>query len=268
MTSAAGPRGCPRWSDTRTVRVVARLAQGAVLDERWPATLDGIVASQARRDRLGDCHGSDPDHHTDRLPFCRVTEGTGKQWWWAASGAEPIGIAERDVHWVHKRVKHAAADQCTGAHLPPTIYDSMSRWRAYRLPVVATACAALGWWAVGHPDEIAAAVDRVCSVGGKWATGEGRVVTWEVTDCGHADLARVVWSDDGTISRPVPARCAATVGAAPDCDTVQAAVRPPYWRPPPVTEGSFARAWREVIAPWTTQIGCCWTPPATLAVEA
>lgn len=90
----------------------------------------------------------------------------------------------------------------------------------------------------------------ITRVGGDRRDGWGQVEGWDVTDVGPADRAWALWRDDGRIARPVPTASATTLGLAADVDAVEAAYRPPYWRPPvAAAAGMFAREWRACIAP-------------------
>lgn len=250
------------WAGARLVEVTAHLEQGAALDDRWPVTLDAILATAARRRRLGTDYGRVVDHHIDPLGLCLVRPNP---WWWAASGATVADPAVKEVHWIHGHVKHLQAEDVTGEHLPPIIRDGASRWRAWRKPIVVTATAALRWRALGDPRAIESLLGEITAVGKKRGTGEGHVTGWEVTDAGaikqhNSSLLSVVWADDGTITRPVPARHSNLVSAPAGCDTVQWAIRPPYHRPPQThsEDGGWGRQWRQVIAPWTTREGGGW----------
>jgi CRISPR type IV-associated protein Csf3 len=238
----------------RLVRVTAHLRGGAALDPRWPLPLDGLLASAARRRRLGTLHGGARDLHVEDLPLGRYTRC--RRWFWLASCAAPDQAAEEELHYWHRRVPHAAAEKVTGSLLPPQIYEGHGRYRAYRMPLVITVTTSLTWLAAGDPDAIADLLDDVWCVGKKRSQGEGAVTGWEAEDAGDPDVTAVLWRD-GRIGRPVPARAAAELGV-PGAETVRGCYRPPYWRPPqdhgPAgSDGPFARQWQEVLAPWTTQ---------------
>lgn len=248
-----GPRRGVAWEGSRLLRVTAHLQQGAVLPPVFPAPLDGILASAAHRQVLGQRYGHEHDPHVRDLPLATWRAGAGKQWVWAASCAHTDSDV-REAHYWHKRTPHAVAEVVTGSHLPPTIYEGHGRYRHYRTPLAVTVTGQLRWWAVGDPDGVRALLGSVWCVGKKAAQGEGRVMAWHVTDEGSADAWPVLWST-GRIGRPMPARAAEALGLV-DPDVVEHAVRPPYWRPPAGMDGDAkTRAYRTVIAPWTQPPG-------------
>lgn len=245
--------------DARVLRVVAHLQSGAALPRVFPAALDGVLASAARRRRLGGGYGGLVDHHVEGLPLASTRPGKlfGRQWVWLASCARPVGGSTvDDVRWWHKRFDETEAEQIVD-RLPAS--TSTGPFKSWRVPILVTVASALEWWAVGDRDGIVDLLGDVCQIGHKRSMGEGLVVGWDVEDCGPVDPAeqvggnvtRVWWADDGTIARPVPSRGAAVLGLGA-VDVVPHTIRPPYWRAPQTEAGGgFARAARDVIAPWT-----------------
>lgn len=197
--------------------VTARFAGRRTLevDSWWPLLLDGLLAGVLRQPRA-------KPNQTVALPLGRHYRDAGKQWYWMASVAGPLGPG-LDRSWVTR------FDRAPG-------------------PVELT-CEGLEWRAVGHLDAVRAAVGAVASLGNRDA--RALVSHWEVHDAGEESDDWTTWLASGLIARPVPARVALSLGV-PDADTVDGPLRPPYWRPPPRGDGhGFERAWREVLAPWT-----------------
>lgn len=239
----------------RLVRVTARLQSGAVLPSWFPAPLDGLLASTARRARLGARYGSEVDHHTERLPLRRVRDGLGARWVWAATCATPVGTTDEETRWWHQRWDVVPSEQVVD-RLPARTGSGagVGRWKIARVPYSVTVTAALEWWAVGDPAEIRRLCEATPSVGKKRAMGEGMVLDWTVEDVDVPAWEPICWHADGTIARPFPVR-AATVLGVDTPETVQHTYRPPYWRPPQaeVEHGGFMRTLPEVVAPWTTR---------------
>lgn len=240
MTTRLGPSVF--FGAARSLRVVARLQQGAVLDEQWPQTLDGLLAMSARRRRLGSNYGLVADHHRhcDYLGLTRCRRlGLGSQWSWMASGARPRGSTDRELHWWHSRFDHAPAERAVNG-LPPIVRTNQGRYRSYRTPLVVTVTSVLEWRAAGDAERVRDLLADVICVGKKRSQGEGLVLEWTVTDVGPPSDEWALWDVAGYISRPISIRGAPLL--APAADTVMAALRPPYFQ---------GRQLRPAIAPWT-----------------
>ena len=174
----------------------------------------------------------------------------GAQWVWAASCAFWDGD-ERDLRYWHSRFGHQRAEEVCRDKLPPMVYETHGRYRAYRIPMVVTLATELRWRAVGDPDKLAELCRQVYQIGKKRSQGEGRVLGWSVIDEGPPDLTWPLWTPDGRIARPVPVRMAAWLGLD-NPPVTSGAIRPPYWRPPPGMDGDAKhRQWRQIIAPGT-----------------
>lgn len=107
------------------------------------------------------------------------------------------------------------------------------------------------WHAVGDAGRVRGLLAGVGRIGNRNSRCE--VQRRDVVDAGPAPecSTEALWLPCGLIARPVAAR-AATVLGVPGAETVDGTVRPPYWRAPPNTDGgTFERAWRPVLAPWT-----------------
>lgn len=239
------PRLSPKVDECRDLIVRAWMQQGAVLDEQWPITLDGILAGIARRQRLGRVYGTEIDHHVDPLPIARFDPPSslglgqvGKQWHWMASCARPHGVSARELHWWHGRFDEQRASYMV-SNLPPIVRPNQGRYRSYRSPLVITVCAALEWHVTGLADELLALCQQSVCIGKKHAQGEGLVIRWEVIDHGPPTSLWHMWWEDGRVARPVTARLAPTF--APSAQIVDAALRPPYFQ---------GKRLRPALAPW------------------
>jgi hypothetical protein len=275
-----------RIEECRNLTVTAELAHGVVADGPWPLLLDGVLESAARRELLGESYGdgrdltdeqqqwlrtpdadrardsgarpgwlADADAQTRRPRLPLATYGWHRpklaaQWVWLASCAT-WSTTEADLRYWHARFGHADAERVCGPLLPAMVYETHGRYRSYRVPLAVTLAGVLTWRVCGDAQLLLELCRRVDQLGKKHSQGEGRVLGWHVTDDGPPDPAWALWGADGRIARPVPARAATLLGV-PDAATVSIdAVRPPYWRPAPTTEGSFRRERRDVLAPTT-----------------
>lgn len=250
--------------ECRLLRVEARLRHGLPAGHLWfPHPLDGILASAARRRRLGGSYGIAVDHHAEPLPLAG-TARTGRahglhgwddqRWVWAASCAQwGSDLGERDTRWKHKRPwsqLQAESVGITGDRVPAN--PDAGAFKAQRIPKSIIPVLDVWWWAIGDRSEVEDLLGSVAAIGDDHNIGEGVVARWTVTDDGDPDWERVWWGDDGRVARPVPARHAEHLGV-PGCETVLVeSYRPPYWRAMPTSApGAFRRDAVEVIAPWT-----------------
>lgn len=272
----------------RNITVTAHLAHGVVLPMMWPIPLDGALEACARRDTLGEHYGDGRELSAEQNAWLSTAEGDaarttgrrpgwlaaadrqvrrkplplaifgwrrpqfGKQWIWLASCALLPADAPMDTRWWHRRFGHARAEQVVGERLPATVYETHGPYRSYRVPLAVTMVDRLTWRVVGDLDPLLALCLRIDQLGRKRSQGEGVVLGWDAVDEGPADLDWALWTPDGCIARPVPARAAGHLGV-PGARTVPGTIRAPYWRPPQTETpgGGFRRAWRDVLAPDT-----------------
>jgi len=242
------PSAC-EYESLRNVSVFAQVQAGAVLHEEWPILLDGILASVERRRRLGADYNSPEDCQVESLPLARWARDVGNEWCWLASTAIPDGDEEY-ANYFHKRFDHRRAEDVLDEKLPKNIRQ-FGPTRDWRIPLVKKVCGELHWRAVGNPIAIEAIVQHVHSVGAKKGQGEGAVLGWRVQDMGPPDpwwALQLPFTNK--ISRPFSVRAAGAVGAEKGYETSEAALRPPYWDPPPegdVGGPDVPKKWRTVL---------------------
>lgn len=162
-----------------------------------------------------------------RLPF-RTFKPAGVSsgmWHWRASCARPVGTSDRELHWWHRRVESDVAEFVD--HVPPQ-WRNIGRYRHYRVPIPVTVAGEVEWHAWADPDLLSPLLDRMWSIGKKWASGEGAVIDWQVdlAEPDQPDLWGLWWP--GTLT---PARPMAAHRDAPDDLACLAGVRAPYWHP-------------------------------------
>lgn len=203
------------------MRVTAHFAgrSSLALDSDWPLVLDGLLASV-----VGQRNPGLRATEVRSLPLARYAQDLGSQWSWAASVATPV--AATSPAWAY-------------------------RWRGD--PEVLTVdCTGLTWQCIGDPDQVRDLLTDVPRLGNRHRSAA--VARWDVLDAGGppGQLADAMWLPTGRIARPIASRGAHALGV-PDAESVDGAIRPPYWRPPPghANDGGFARAWKPVLAPWT-----------------
>lgn len=236
--------------------VTARLQQGVVLDVLFGTALDGLLASVIRgRAKAaasavtgtlitgslldGGLHAESPA--VVDLPLARCGTETDPDWHWMCTTAHPTGFdgaplaSNPDVHYQHSRVRERVLEH-VALVLPASLPPSSGRYRMRRLPVVSTPAVAVTWQAVGDPAQIADLLTGLPAIGRRRGTGEGAVVSWEITAAPeHLDDSTVRnryghCHRDGTLGRPTPARCMHGLALPADREGV-AGIRPPYWHP-------------------------------------
>lgn len=244
-------------SQGHLLKITATLRHGAVLPVWWPAPLDGLLSTAARRRRLGHLYGDIVDHHIEDIPLVMMNNKRvfGSAWIWAATAAQHDSEIE-DVRWIHKRFDSAAAELVVD-RLPANTDVGVTK--SWRLPRVATITPTLQWWAAGDADKVTDLLDDVVQIGKSRAAGEGVVVSWDVEDCGPSgnplECLQLIATKHGHPARPFPKRSSHLLGFGSEPDVVMHAARPPYWRGRQTVDGNglFSRAHPEVIAPWMMQ---------------
>lgn len=206
-------------SESRAVRVTAHFAgrSHVALDSDWPLILDGLLAGVVEQRHPS----ARPTTHS--LPLARYAEDLGKQWSWAASVGTPMGTTS--MPWAY-------------------------RWKGSPQTITVD-CTGVQWHCIGDPDRVRDLLRDLPHLGNRRKSSP--VASWDILDAGGppGQLGEAMWLPSGRIARPIAARGAGALGV-PNAETVEGAVRPPYWRPPPTNANdTFGRAWKPVIAPWT-----------------
>lgn len=247
MSSGGGSKSCVT---AVPVRVTARLAQGAVLDLRWPQTLDGVAHRawiEAQTDDGVTFSGwrRGGSLYNVRLPLRRVVHlDRRKDWHWRASCCRPVGTTDSELHWWHSRLPDHVAEYVT--HVPPQ-WRNIGRYRAYRVPVPVTVAGEVEWHAWADPALLGPLLQRMWGIGKKWATGEGAVLDWQIDAVtpDRPDLWGLWWPDTLLPARPLAAH-----PDAPDSLCETAGVRPPYWHPDRQRRCYATHVTLEEVTPW------------------
>lgn len=205
--------------------VTARTPGGFSAADPWSPSLDGILAYQVLRARLGEeefalgMTGHRPLVVCEDLPLRRV-EHDG-QWWWAAS-APQTERAGAFYRWFHRRFDQDAAMR----YLPEgvrRVETAAGPYKAYRHRREVTLTPAVRWAAIGDPAAVRALVETVETIGFGGTKGWGVVSAWCVEPDPTAEMAAMY-------SRPLPVGYARTVGLA-GADLQWWGIRPPGRHP-------------------------------------
>ncbi len=219
--------------------VRAHLATGIAQAAPWGVALDGLLAAELWSEHKADRRAAgqftpalfDVDDPVDLpLPLARCTTPDGR-WHWAATCAHPEGRPDLppDVHTWTGRTDSRALEQLA-TNMPAVLSDRQGRYRARRMPLLVTACAAVVWRAIGDPVAIRALVEGITAIGKKRSSGEGHVLTWEVTTAELDPWEATHLHPDGTLGRPTPEACL-TGRTVRDGGSGTAGLRPPYMHP-------------------------------------
>lgn len=221
------------------VRVTARLSTGFVTATPWGIALDGLLAAELWADQKARTRadGDDPGpglHAQDNppdleLPLARCHR-PAELWHWAATCSFPIDQCPGqppEVRYWTARVDQRATAQISRT-IPATVSESRGRYRARRMPALATVCRAVTWYAVGDPEAIAALVEPIVAIGKRRGVGEGHVLAWELATAPDLhEFTAAHLHPNGTLGRPTPAECLAGTGVAGSM-VGTAGLRPPY----------------------------------------
>lgn len=232
--------------------IEAHLQQGLVVDRFYGLALDGILASQVRKEAaihlgLGRAGGADLDGglsgHSPvdwALPLAQCIPSTQPDdWHWACSIGTPLGLQDRpvandppDTHRFSTQLDSRRAYQ-VAVKVPSTAGGSSGRFRPRVTPVLAIPALRIAWTAVGDVDEVRRLLGSIPAIGGRRGAGEGAVLRWEVTVASQPDelwhfAHRSPWSQG--LARPMPAECAEQMGSSPS-GMARAGVRPPLIHP-------------------------------------
>lgn len=262
-TAAVGVRAVVRDGHVPCT-ITARLRTGVVMTPPYGLDLAGILAASLRRvldaqrvqdrpytDRpLPDTTGEDPVDLDLPVSTCHTLQGT---WCWLASCAilpDPVPAVEPRFHYRVTDTGWAGR----AAHRPlPQVLQSAGPYRDVMMPAPVLPVTGLSWRAVADPDRVRDLLRPLWSIGGRRATGEGRVLDWTVQPCTDAGVDPIRWAfvgEDGAILRPIPAAVADHLGIRYELGWY--ALRPPSWHrdrleqlamTPPDEDWDFADGW-------------------------
>lgn len=188
------------------MRVIARTPAGFAASDPWSPTLDGILAYEIMRERLGDEFGlATSDDSTmqavEGLPLAVERHG---EWWWYACSSPLYAAVVQARRYYHRRFDAAAAE----TFLEPRkakVSTAAGPYKNARLSHLVTVTNQVTWHAIGEPDEVSRLLNRVRYIGAGIASGMGRVNEWRVVpDEASRELALA--------HRPLPVQRAQALG--------------------------------------------------------
>lgn len=178
----------------QTLNVKAHLSSGFISSDPWSPALDGIIAYQHMREKLGPEQFAMSQHRTDMmsvvddLPLAK--EEYGGQWWYACSSPIYKSHLERTVH-LHRRFSAQRAERFwTDEGKSGKVLVAAGPYKNARLPFIHHITGVVEWNVVGNFAEVSRLLHRVTHIGGRTGAGFGKVIRWEINQGGDEDLAR------------------------------------------------------------------------------
>lgn len=220
--------------------VTAELRGGASWERPYGLDLAGILAAHQRRlaaQTLADTGAlvSTPLPDTAgeivadmNLPLARCTTA-GAAWHWAASCAIAVAASEDPEPRTFYRVVDLSWAGRAADRPLPYMTHKVGPYRDVMMAAPVVMCTAVQWRGVGDIEKVRAAVRPLRFIGRRRATGEGRVLRWDVHEETPVDVERWLHVQDGEVLRPVPPACLDTLGVPYRMGSY--ALRPPSWHP-------------------------------------
>lgn len=222
------------------IEVTAHLRTGVGFDQPYGLDLAGILAARVRRlaQATLDTRGALatqplPDTTEDEaldlvLPLSRCS--TGEDWHWLATCATPVDpLPDPEPRTFYRVVDSRWAQHAADRPLP-YFHPSGGPYRDVMMPAPVTVCRAVRWRAAGDPEAVRALLTPLRFIGRRRATGEGGVLSWDITTPTlTGDVGEWVHADGDTLLRPCPTACADALGKP--YTTGWYALRPPSWHP-------------------------------------
>lgn len=175
--------------DMETLTVTAELHNGFVSADPWSPALDGILAYQVMRSRLGDelfalsSHRVDLQQPVEGLPL--TEESFGDFSWYQCSFPEYDSITEVTRH-THRRFDSRQAERFwNSGKKSGKVLVAAGPYKNSRLKLRHHITAQVCWFCVGNADEIERLLSGVTHIGSRRGAGFGRVRSWRVesSDC-------------------------------------------------------------------------------------
>lgn len=176
----------------QALKITAELMTGFASSDPWSPAIDGILAYQFMREKLGDeefsvrSHRSDKQEVVEGLPL--GVERHGDLWWYQCSFPEYTSVAEVTRH-THRRFDARQAEKYWGTPgKSGKVLVAAGPYKNARLKVRQHVTPRVSWHCIGDQAEIERLLARVTHIGARIGAGYGRVRRWvvEPSDCEHA----------------------------------------------------------------------------------
>jgi CRISPR type IV-associated protein Csf3 len=178
----------------QALKITAELMTGFASSDPWSPAIDGILAYQFMREKLGDeefairSHRMDLQEPVTGLPL--GVEQHGDQWWYQCSFPEYTSVAEITRH-THRRFDARQAEKYWGTPgKSGKVLVAAGPYKNARLKLRQHVTPAVTWYCIGDQAEIERLLARVTHVGARVGAGYGRVRKWTVEPAECETLAR------------------------------------------------------------------------------
>lgn len=193
--------GIAGGDDMQPLIITAHLMTGFASSDPWSPAIDGILAYQFMREKLGAEEFALNQHRNDKLQPVDGLPLAVEQWqsWWWYQCSSPIYRAHADVtRYLHRRFDAGAAERYWGNQgKSGKVLVAGGPYKNVRMPIIQHVTPAVHWSAVGDKAEVERLLSKVTHIGGRCGAGYGRIREWSVTDggeqvkvlaCGHRPL--------------------------------------------------------------------------------
>ena len=170
--------------------IIAQLMTGFAARDPWSPALDGILAYQVMRQRLGaEAFALAQHRHSEQqpvtgLPLQRIDWDA---WWWYAASAPIYQCRAEVVRHVHRRFDARAAERWWGnAGKSGRVLTAAGPYKAARLPLHQYVTPEVRWQVIGDAAAIRPLLDATTHIGARYGIGYGRVRAWTIEPAGDA----------------------------------------------------------------------------------
>lgn len=176
--------------------ITAHLMTGFASSDPWSPAIDGILAYQFMREKLGaeefalHAHRDDQQEPVEGLPL--AVERWGDWWWYQCSTPIYRSHAEVTRH-LHRRFDAGSAERYwNNQGKSGKVMTGAGPYKNARLSLLQHVTPAVRWAVVGDKPEIERLLALVTHIGARCGSGYGRVRNWEVEEAETLaeDLAR------------------------------------------------------------------------------
>lgn len=208
----------------------AQMLRGACF-EPYGLDLAGILASRLWR---SGTHGAHVDSMIERpndlnIPLDMCSAGDDWHWMATCAIAQVDSLHPQEPRTFYRVVNDSWVARAADRPLP-YYHPRSSAYRDVMMPAPITLTPTLDWYGVGDLDRILKMVSPIRSLGKRRAKGEGRVLSWTITE----EIGVDTWvhghiGQESRIVRPIPIECANRLDV--QYQLAWHAIRPPSWNP-------------------------------------